>query len=191
MEEKTAFEDAFKINQDLLTFKETLNNNLEYKGEDNKEELDNTKKLEEFYKECEKKYEKFFYSFPIVAKLIIFSGMYSDVCLVKFFKYYYEFKDLPKTYDEYVDRQTEYIYIFNVDIINQLSNKPGIRKLKKDVLENKAKQEKEKMKKKLIEEYETFMKMMSEVKENKVEEEMKNKRQRLQIMLEELKKKSC
>ena len=185
--EQTAYQDACSILNDLLNFKNINKKTYEYSGENNEKEEENMKELKEFHDICEKKYDKFFYSFPIIARFIIFSGMFSHECLKQFFKYYFSFKEMPKTYEDYCDRQCEYVYLFNLELITNMCNKNGSRKIKKDILETKAKKEKEKIKAKLVEEYNNFMKLIEEVKVNDKEKESQTKKDRLRNMILSLK----
>ena len=185
--EQSAYLDACNILNDLLQFKDINKKNYDYSAENNEKEEENIKELKEFHDICEKKYDKFFYSFPIIARFIIFSGMFSNECLKQFFKYYFSFKDMPKTYEEYCDRQCEYVYLYNLELINNMCNKNGSRKIKKDILENKAKKEKELIKVKLVEEYNNFMKVIEEVKVNDKEKNSQTKKDRLRNMILSLK----
>ena len=94
---------------------------------------------------------------------------------------------MPKTYEDYCDRQCEYVYLFNLELITNMCNKNGSRKIKKDILETKAKKEKEKIKEKLVEEYNNFMKLIEEVKVNDKEKESQTKKDRLRNMILSLK----
>jgi hypothetical protein len=185
--EQSAFQDACNIFNDMLNFKKLKQKNYEYSGTKPEVEEENIKELKEFHDTCEKKYDKFFYSFPIIARFIIFSNMFSHECLKQFFKFYFSFKEMPKTYEEYCDRQCEYVYLFNLELITNMCNKNGSRKLKKDILEDKAKKEKEKIKEKLVEEYNNFMKVIEEVKVNDKEKESQTKKDRLRNMILSLK----
>jgi hypothetical protein len=184
--EISAYQDVCNIYNDLLKFKESKQKEYEY-TEKNEQEEENVKELKSFHNECEKKYEKFFYSFPILARFIIFSGMFNQECLKKFFKYYYSFKEMPKSYDEFCERQCEYVYLFNLDIITNMCNKNGGRRLKKEMLESKAKKERDSIKDKLVEEYNNFMKLIEEVKVNDKEKDSELKKDRLRNLICSLK----
>lgn len=186
--EKSAFQDVCNIYNDLLKFKEVKQNKFEYTEKDDVESQ-NVKDLKDFHSECEKKYEKFFYSFPILARFIIFSDMFNVECLKNFFKYYFTFKELPKSYEEFCDRQCEYVYMFNLNMVKSICNKNGGRKLKMDVLEAKAKKEKDNIKNKLVEEYNNFLKLVEDVKVNDKESESQLKKERLRNMILSMAKK--
>ena len=187
--ENAAFQDACNIYNDLLKFKQLKKKSYDYDNKNDENEEINIKELNEFHTTCEKKYEKFFYSFPIIARFIIFSGMFSEICLKKLFKYYFAFDEAPKTYEDFCDRQCHYVYLYNLELITSLCNKNGGRKLKKEILENKAKIEKEKIKEKLVEEYNNFMKLIEEVKVNDKEKDSQLKKDRLRNIILSLKNK--
>lgn len=187
--EESAFLDACHIYNDLEKFKALKQKDYAYTDKDDTVEETNINELKEFNNDCEKKYDKFFHSFPIIARFIIFSGMFDKVCLRNFFKYYYTFKEIPKTYEDFCDRQCEYVYLFNLEIITNMCNKNGGRRLKKEMLEAKAKKEKENIKNKLVEEYNNFMKLIEDVKVNDKENGSQLKKDRLRNMILSLKEK--
>ena len=180
--ESNAFKDACAINDDLEKLKAEKQKQYEFSEKDDVESK-NSEELNKFHSEAEKKYDKFFYSFPIIARFIIFSGMFNKDYLKQFFKYYFSFKEIPKTYEEFCDRQCEYVYIFNLEIIKQMCSKNGGRKMKTEVLEAKAKKQKDEIKNKLVEEYNHFMRLVEEVKVADKEKDVQQMRDRLRNMI--------
>ena len=182
LSEGAALKDACSIYEELEKLKQENKKNYDFSQKE-EEEQKNLDDLNKFHSEAEKKYDKFFYSFPIIARFIIFSGMFSRECLKEFFKYYFSFKEMPKTYEEFCDRQCHYVYIFNLEIITQMCNRNGGRRLKADVLEAKAKKQKDDIKNKLVEEYNNFMKLVEEVKVADKDKEAEQMRERLRNMI--------
>ena len=180
--EMDALKDACSIYEELEKLKIEKQKAYEFSLKE-EVESENLKDLNMFHKEAEKKYDKFFYSFPILARFIIFSGMFNVECLKNFFKYYFNFKEMPKTYEEYCDRQCEYVYIFNLEIIKQMCNKNGGRRLKNEVLEAKAKKQKDEIKNKLLEEYNNFTRLVEEVKIADKDKDAELMRERLRNMI--------
>lgn len=182
LSELVALRDACSIYEELEKLKMERQKNYEFSREE-EEENNNLDDLKKFHSDMEKKYDKFFYSFPIIARFIIFSGVFNRDCLKDFFKYYYSFKEMPKTYDDFCDRQCHYIYIYNLEIIKQMCNRNGGRRLKNDVLEAKAKKQKDEIKNKLVEEYNNFMRLVEEVKVADKDKDAQQMRERLRNMI--------
>jgi hypothetical protein len=180
--EEVAFKDVCSIYTELEKLKKEKQKNYEFSQKED-EETQNLEDLNKFHSEAEKKYDKFFYSFPIIARFIIFSGMFSIECLRQFFKYYFSFKEMPKTYEDFCDRQCEYVYMFNLEIITQMCNRNGGRRLKTEVLEAKAKKQKDDIKNKLVEEYNNFMRLVEEVKVADKDKDAEQMRERLRNMI--------
>jgi hypothetical protein len=176
---KDSFDDACSLQNDFLEFIKEL---------ENEKEDEKIIKLEEFYKKSELKYDKFFHTFAVVTKLIIFSNIFSVTTLHKFLKKFFEHNEMPKTYEEYLDRQLEYVYLYNIEVIENYNNKPGNRKISLNTLEKKALEQKEEFKKKLLDDYNKFNEMMTKIKEKSKNDEINEKKEKLKRMIMNIKK---
>ena len=139
------YEESIKLWRDVYKFKA-----------DNKHLDDETfkKGLEEFHNSLCEKYANFFYTFPIVGKLIVLSSMYHPNPMKNYLEYYFKNYKAPTNYKDFVDYQTDYVYYYWKDIYSNTA--PGTRKLSSNQIEQIAKKEKNKLKDELITQFTNF-----------------------------------
>ena len=163
-----AYNDSLQIWKEVCEFKSQQKDLLDSEFET---------RIKEFHDKIAEKYPDFFYTFPVVGKLIVLSSMYNPKSMKKYLEYYFSSEKKGLDFEKFIDYQTDYIYYYWKDIYSY--TKPGARKLSTQQIEQFSQKEKNKIQKDLTDQFHHFKSVCDQTSKDENMSDLKTKREKL------------